>query len=146
VQIWKRQEAVKRNSGVGSGQYKGMGRSMDFYKRMKLVCQRIPKGSVATYGQIAFLCGKPGNARQVGHGLKLGLAGKDISAHRVVNARGELSGAGYFETPDLQRLLLQEEGVETVRTENGWKTDLKTYQWKNTMDEAEELKRYFQGG
>ena len=119
---------------------------MDFYKKMRLVCLRIPAGTVATYGQIALLCGRPNHARQVGHGLKLGLAGKDVPAHRVVNARGELSGAGYFETPDLQRLLLQEEGVETVRTENGWKTDLKTYQWKNTMDEAEELKRYFQGG
>ncbi len=119
---------------------------MDFYKKMRLVCLRIPAGTVATYGQIALLCGSPNHARQVGHGLKLGLAGKDVPAHRVVNARGELSGAGYFETPDLQRLLLQEEGVETVRTENGWKTDLKTYQWKNTMDEAEELKRYFQGG
>lgn len=139
MQIWKRQEAVKRNSGVGSGQYKGMGRSMDFYKRMKLVCQRIPKGSVATYGQIALLCGKPGNARQVGHGLKLGLAGKDISAHRVVNARGELSGAVYFDTPDLQKLLLQEEGVEAAWTGKGWKVDLKRYGWKNTLEEAKEL-------
>ena len=120
---------------------------MDFYKRMNLVCLRIPAGTVATYGQIALLCRKPNNARQVGHGLKLGLAGKDIPAHRVVNARGELSGAGYFETPDLQKLLLQDENVDVVWTGSGWRVDLKKYGWKNTMAEAEELeKRYVRDG
>ncbi len=116
---------------------------MDFYRRMNLVCLRIPAGTVATYGQIALLCGMPGHARQVGYGLKLGLAGADVPAHRVVNSKGELSGAGYFETPDLQKLLLQEEGVETVRTKNGWKTDLKTYRWKNTMEEAVMLEKIY---
>ncbi len=110
---------------------------MDFYKRMGLVCRRIPEGKVATYGQIALLCGRPNHARQVGHGLKLGLAGKDVPAHRVVNAKGELSGAGYFEMPDLQKILLQEEGLEVIWTGEGWKVDLKTYGWKNTMEEAE---------
>lgn len=120
---------------------------MDFYRRMNLVCFRIPAGTVATYGQIALLCGRPNHARQVGYGLKLGLAGKDVPAHRVVNSRGELSGAGYFETPDLQKLLLQEEGVGTIWTGNGWKVDLKKYRWKNTMEEAEELaERYVRDG
>lgn len=117
---------------------------MDFYKRMSLVCRRIPAGTVATYGQIALLCGKPGNARQTGHGLKLGLAGEDIPAHRVVNARGELSGSGYFETWNLQKLLLQEEGVEAVWTGNGWKVDLKKYGWKNTMEEAKRLRKMYE--
>lgn len=112
---------------------------MDFYKRMGLVCRRIPEGKVATYGQIALLCGRPNHARQVGHGLKLNLAGKDIPAHRVVSAKGELSGAGYFDTPDLQKLLLAEEGVEVTWTGRGWKVDLKKYGWKHTLEEAEEL-------
>lgn len=116
---------------------------MDFYKRMRLVCLRIPEGTVATYGQIALLAGCPNHARQVGHGLKLGLAGEDVPAHRIVNAKGELSGAGYFETPDLQRLLLQKEGVETVRTEAGWKVDLKKEKWKNTLKEAEEMAQVY---
>lgn len=110
---------------------------------MNLVCRQIPEGTVATYGQIALLCGKPNNARQVGHGLKLGLAGEDIPAHRIVNARGELSGAGYFETPDLQKLLLQEEGVEVTWTDKSWKADLKKYGWRNTMEEAAELARKY---
>ena len=60
---------------------------MDFYQKMALVCARIPAGRVATYGQIALLCGKPRNARQVGYGLREELAG-DVPAHRVVNAKG----------------------------------------------------------
>lgn len=66
---------------------------MDFYKRMGIVCQNIPEGKVATYGQIALLCGKPRNARQVGYGLRHGLAGDNVPAHRVVNSKGILSGA-----------------------------------------------------
>lgn len=118
---------------------------MDFYDRMKIVCNRIPTGTVATYGQIALLCGKPKNARQVGYGLRFQLAGTDIPAHRVVNAKGELSGAGHFETWDLQKLLLGEEGVEAVWNGTVWTVDLKKYGWKNTLEEAEELAALFCG-
>lgn len=48
---------------------------MTFYKKMRIVCLAIPAGSVATYGQIAMLCGKPRNSRQVGYGLRENLAG-----------------------------------------------------------------------
>lgn len=109
---------------------------MDFYQKMARVCGRIPKGRVATYGQIALMCGKPRNARQVGYGLKRGLAGQDIPAHRIVNARGLLAGAVYFDTPDLQRLLLEAEGVEVRRTDEGWKVDLKRYGWDNDFEDA----------
>lgn len=43
--------------------------SFDFYKRAAIVCRAIPYGKTATYGQIALLCGKPENARQVGYAL-----------------------------------------------------------------------------
>lgn len=115
---------------------------MDFYEKMAVACSRIPEGRVATYGQIALLCGKPKNARQVGYGLRCGLArtpdGRpaDIPAHRIVNARGLLAGAVYFDTPDLQRLLLEAEGVEVNRTEEGWKVDLKRYGWNNTLEDS----------
>lgn len=115
----------------------------DFYKRMRLVCERIPYGKAATYGQIALLCGKPGNARQVGYGLKNNLAGDDVPAHRIVNASGILSGAQAFEHPDLQRFLLEEEGAEVLYTDAGWKVDLKKFGWKHTMQEAEELRGLF---
>ena len=116
---------------------------MDIYRRIGLVCSRIPRGRVATYGLIALLGGKPGNSRQVGYALKKGLAGEDVPAHRVVNAAGILSGAAHFASMDLQCLLLREEGVEVLWTPKGWKTDLKRYGWKNTMEEALELNRAF---
>ena len=43
--------------------------SYDFYKRAAIVCRAIPYGKAATYGQIAMLCGRPRNARQVGYAL-----------------------------------------------------------------------------
>lgn len=117
---------------------------MDFYERMACVCERIPAGHVATYGQIALLCGSPTHARQVGHALRKGRAGEQIPAHRIVNASGILSGAEAFETPDMQRTLLEEEGVEVYWTNRGWKVDLKKYGWKHTLEEAEELYHIFE--
>lgn len=117
---------------------------LDFYEKIGIVCRRIPEGKVATYGQIALLCGKPKNSRQVGYGLKMGLAGENIPAYRVVNSRGILSGACHFETFDLQKLLLMEDGVEVVWTPDGWKVDLKKFGWKNTMEEALKLQEEFE--
>lgn len=44
---------------------------MDFYKRADLVMKKVPEGRVVSYGQIALLCGVPGNARQAGYALRL---------------------------------------------------------------------------
>lgn len=75
---------------------------MQIYKRIEIVCRNIPYGKAATYGQIALLCGKPRNARQVGYALGRGRLGEGIPAHRIVNARGILSGAASFDVYDLQ--------------------------------------------
>ena len=114
---------------------------MDFYKIMSIACSYIPYGKVATYGQIALLCGKPKNARQVGYALRRGLSGNEVPAHRIVNAKGILSGAGAFDTWDMQKLLLEGEGVEVIWTEEGWRVDLKRFGWKNTMEEALEIRK-----
>ena len=108
----------------------------DFYKRAALVCRSIPYGKAATYGQIALLCGKPKNARQVGYALRMGRLGEEIPAHRIVNARGILSGAASFETADMQKILLEAEGVRVESTEEGWRVNLKRDGWHNTMEEA----------
>lgn len=118
---------------------------MDFYDKVGIVCRRIPEGKVASYGQIALLCGKPQNARQVGYGLRRGLCG-EVPAHRVVNGRGQLSGARHFETWDLQKMLLQDEGVEVLWTGDGWRVDLNVYGWKNTLKDALEIQKMFQDG
>lgn len=116
---------------------------MDFYRRMHIVCCSVPKGRVATYGQIALLCGRPKNSRQAGYGLRSGLAGR-VPAHRIVNAKGELSGAGYFPVFDLQKRMLEQEGVVVIWDGRGWKVDLKKYGWKNTLEDAERLRSRFE--
>ena len=116
---------------------------MTFYEKMRIVCLAIPRGTVATYGQIAMLCGKPKNARQVGYGLREGLAGEDIPAFRVVNGQGILSGAAQFGIPGLQQHLLEEEGVPVFRSGDDWQVDLKRYGWKTTPEDAENFQRLF---
>lgn len=105
---------------------------MDFYKRVELVCKTVPYGKVITYGQIALLCGKPKNSRQVGFALNRKMA-DDVPVHRVVNHQGYMSGAKAFETPDKQGLLLEEEGV-FLSEDN--RVNLKIYGWKNTLEDA----------
>lgn len=119
---------------------------MDMYQQIGIVCGRIPKGRVATYGQIALLCGKPKHSRQVGYALKHGLAGEqaEANAHRVVNARGILSGAASFETFELQKLLLEAEGVEVIWTPAGWQVDRERFGWKNSLEEALEIRKLIQ--
>lgn len=118
--------------------------SYDFYKRAAIVCRAIPYGKAATYGQIAMLCGRPRNARQVGYALNRGRMGENIPAHRVVNSRGILSGAAAFETHDLQKRLLESEGVKVEYTEDGWRVDLKRNGWHNTMEEALRFREIFE--
>ena len=118
---------------------------VSMYERIGIVCGEIPEGRVATYGQIALLCKKPGNSRQVGYALKYGLAGEKgrAAAHRVVNSRGILSGAASFETFDRQKILLEQEGVEVAWTVKGWQVDLKRFGGKNTLEEAFALEERF---
>lgn len=116
---------------------------MTFYEKMRIVCLAIPVGKVATYGQVAMLCGSPRNSRQVGYGLKHDLAGSDIPAYRVVNSRGCLSGAIHFQIPGLQQKLLEDEGVAVFRNGDTWCVDLQKYGWKNTAEEAEAFLRQF---
>lgn len=88
--------------------------------------RRIPAGRVATYGQVAALAGMPGAARQVGWALAALGEDDDVPWHRVLNARGEISPRGERETVDLQRALLESEGIEMSR---GGRVDLKRYAW-----------------
>ena len=118
---------------------------MTFYEKMRIVCLAIPEGRVATYGQIAMLCGCPKNSRQVGYGLKRGLAGDNISAHRIVNSRGVLSGAGQFGIPGWQQAMLAGEGVPVFPEGEKWRVDLLKYGWNTTLEEAEAFRLRFGG-
>lgn len=113
---------------------------MNFYKRVEYVCLQIPHGSVATYGQIALLCGKPQSARQVGFALSHRIV-ENIPAHRIVNSKGFLSGAGSFETPDTQKKILCSEKIQ-IRED--YYIDLNKYGWKHTYDDALLFVQYFE--
>lgn len=77
------------------------------------VVRRIPKGWVATYGQVAAMAGLPRRARLVGHVLQHLDPAIDIPWHRVVNAKGEISYSASRNGGDaVQRRLLETEGVE----------------------------------
>jgi methylated-DNA-protein-cysteine methyltransferase-like protein len=80
--------------------------------RFSAVLARVPRGRVVTYGQVARLAGWPGAAREVGRFLFQLPSGTRLPWHRVVNARGEVSYHPARQGgDDLQRLLLQAEGV-----------------------------------
>lgn len=84
--------------------------SADHYERIYAVVRCIPRGRVATYGQVAELAGLDGHARQVGYALHA-LRGDLVPWHRVVNARGEVSPRSTGDSHELQRHLLESEGV-----------------------------------
>ncbi|HEY9505156.1 MAG TPA: methylated-DNA--[protein]-cysteine S-methyltransferase [Gemmatimonadales bacterium] len=81
------------------------------YSRIYAVVRRIPRGRVATYGQVAELAGLPGHARQVGYALHALPRGTTVPWHRVLNARGALSLRKSPGGEITQRLLLEREGV-----------------------------------
>jgi methylated-DNA-protein-cysteine methyltransferase-like protein len=73
--------------------------------------RRVPRGRVATYGQIATMAGREGHARQVGYALHCLPDRSDVPWHRVVNARGQISPRSSSDSHELQRALLEAEGV-----------------------------------
>src|SRR5262245_47507842 len=75
------------------------------------VVRRIPSGRVATYGQVARLAGMTGHARQVGYALNDLPAGASVPWHRVINAAGRVSRRAEPLDEEIQRRLLEAEGV-----------------------------------
>ena len=93
------------------------------------IIKRIPRGRVATYGQLAALLGMPRHARQVGYALSAMPENMKIPWHRVVNAEGRISlRLKHWETgsDDLQRILLEAEGVTF---DDSGRIDLKKFRW-----------------
>lgn len=81
------------------------------------VAQRIPRGKVTTYGHLAYLAGKPNNARQVGQAMKTlpnsraaEYSSLNVPWWRVINAQGRVSTVEHRE--EQKQKLLEELGVE----------------------------------
>jgi len=98
-----------------------------FFNKVWDMVARIPKGKVASYGQIAAGLGNPRAARTVGWALHSTPHDMDIPWHRVINSRGRISTDCGEHSPDLQRNLLESEGVEFDA--RGY-VDLERFQWR----------------
>ena len=96
------------------------------YEMIYSVVASIPRGRVATYGQVAEMAGLPGHARQVGYALRVLPDDGLVPWHRVVNAKGEISPRAIRGADEDQRRLLEAEGVAfNVRN----RLSLSTYAW-----------------
>ncbi len=100
--------------------------------RVYAVVHRIPRGRVATYGQIARLAGLGRHARQVGYALHALPERSTVPWHRVVNAQGRISPRGDGAWPTEQRFRLEREGIVIARS---GAIDLERYRWDDTADD-----------
>ena len=99
------------------------------YEKIYEIVKQIPKGTVATYGQVAALAGNKRWARVVGYALHVNPDPEVIPCYRVVNREGRLADAFVFGGVNQQRLLLEADGIEVVNNH----VDLNVYQWKKMV-------------
>jgi methylated-DNA-protein-cysteine methyltransferase related protein len=104
---------------------------LNSYARIYEMVSQIPVGKVATYGQIAELCGLAGKARLVGYALfQVDIPTSNVPWHRVINAKGEISHSPLRRGADyLQRSLLEAEGIEFDEQS---KVSLAKYKWNGS--------------
>ena len=84
---------------------------MNTFEKIYAAVKTIPRGYVMTYGGVAALAGNPRMARVVGYALHQNPAPGVIPCHRVVNREGRLAPAFAFGGEEVQRALLENEGV-----------------------------------
>lgn len=114
----------------------------NFFEKVWKVVEEIPKGKVATYGQIAKILGHPNCARAVGYALHANpfsatnqnKNARVVPCHRVVNRFGALASGFAFGGETVQRQLLTKEGIEF--NENG-RVDLSKFSWQPMLTEIE---------
>ena len=106
-------------------QEKKVVRMKNSFEQIYDVVKKIPRGRVATYGQVAALAGNPHWSRVVGFALHVNPEPGVIPCHRVVNRLGEPSTAFAFGGINEQVFLLEEEGV----TFTDGRVDLSRYLW-----------------
>jgi methylated-DNA-protein-cysteine methyltransferase related protein len=113
-----------------------------FTEQVKRTLRRIPRGCVATYGQVAVLSGNPRAARQVVRVLHSSAEKDKLPWHRVINSSGRISlpiGSGC----ELQQALLKREGV---RFKLDGSIDLERFQWQPRSPVRKTVRRREPGG
>lgn len=99
--------------------------SMTFHETVIDIIKKIPRGKVASYGQIAAYAGNPRAARQVVRTLHSSSRKEGLPWHRVINSKGRISlkpGYGY----EIQKERLQKEGIKFDLQDT---IDLKRFLW-----------------
>jgi O-6-methylguanine DNA methyltransferase len=99
---------------------------MTFTEKVYAITKKIPKGTVATYGQIARLAGSPRAARAVGMCMKHNQHAPTVPCHRVVASNGTLTGYSGKDGIKGKQKLLAQEGVFFTKN----KVDMKKSGWK----------------
>ena len=109
------------------------GQSADsgYFAQVYALVRQVPAGRVVTYGQIATALGDPRRARVVGWALRA--CPEDVPWHRVVNSRGGLSLGPAHGGVNLQRALLEDEGIEFDAAGH---IDLRIYGWPSRARDA----------
>jgi len=114
--------------------------SMNFFEHVYSAVKKIPRGKVASYGMVAALCGSPQAARQVGWALhqldQHPEVMKQIPWHRVINAQGYISTTCRTHTAEMQKAMLETEGVVVARKNRLWWVDLSQYLWEARLSFA----------
>lgn len=130
--------AATSNGTASSGSTASFNSATSFNSAVYDIVRRIPRGAVATYGQVATLAGRPRNARFVGFALHANPEPGVIPCHRVVFRDGSLALGFAFGGPERQRAMLEEEGVPFIPPraghdnagDGGWRVDLARCQWQ----------------
>lgn len=99
----------------------------NFFDKVYTIVRQIPYGKVTSYGAIAQYLGIKGSARMVGWAMNACHGDPSIPAHRVVNAKGILTGKHHFEGTNLMQQLLESEGAIV---ENNQIVNFKELFWK----------------
>ena len=107
-----------------------MDEKQTFFDKVYAAVMRVPCGRVATYGQIARLCGSPRSARAVGYALHVNPRPGIVPCHRIVNREGRLAPAFAFGGAQVQKQLLEAEGVPACERDGLFYVDLGKFLWK----------------
>lgn len=101
--------------------------AVQFFLKVYDIVSEIPEGKVATYGQLALLAGRPHAPRMAGYAMSRAPIEKNLPCHRVVNREGKMAPVHAFGGEQIQRCLLEREGVAFLP--NG-RIDMKKHLWR----------------
>lgn len=103
-----------------------MSATENFFARVYAMTEKIPRGRVATYGQIAVLIGAPGAARTVGWALHSLPDGTKVPWHRVINSQGRISISGKYSAEEQAARLR----AEDIPVDKFLHINLEKFQWR----------------